>query len=108
MNTFRYQAIQAGGDSIEGVIEAEDRKAALQLLGRRGLFPSNLEMDAGNVAAAKSSAPSTATAAAPARPIEFSFGERVRRKDITAFTREMSAPVGRGHSDSAGARKPGW
>jgi general secretion pathway protein F len=94
MNTFRYQAIQAGGDSIEGVIEAEDRKAALQLLGRRGLFPSNLEMDAGNVAAAKSSAPSTATAAAPARPIEFSFGERVRRKDITAFTREMSALLG--------------
>ena len=36
MNSFRYQAIEAAASPVEGVIEAEDRKAALQLLGQRG------------------------------------------------------------------------
>src|ERR1051326_210161 len=44
MNAFRYQAIELGGAPVQGVIEAEDRKSALQLLGKRGLFPSHLEM----------------------------------------------------------------
>ncbi len=48
MTSFRYQAIEASGAPIEGVIEAEDRKAALQLLGKRGLFPSRLEAGAGD------------------------------------------------------------
>ena len=46
MIAFRYQAINGDGASVEGVIEAADRKTALQLLGRRGLFPSNLEAGA--------------------------------------------------------------
>ena len=44
MSSFRYQAVEVNGASVEGVIEAEDRKAALRLLGQRGLFPSNLEI----------------------------------------------------------------
>ena len=43
MNAFRYQAIELSGTPVQGVIEAEDRKTALHLLGKRGLFPSNLE-----------------------------------------------------------------
>ena len=43
MNAFRYQAIEADGAPVKGVIEAEDRKTALQLLGQRGLFPPSLE-----------------------------------------------------------------
>ena len=43
MSSFRYQAVEAGGAPVKGVIEAENRKAALQLLGQRGLFPSLLE-----------------------------------------------------------------
>ncbi len=87
MNAFRYQAIESGGTSVRGVIEAEDRKAALRLLGERGLFPSNLEACANGAAApsAAGHAPSTA-------------GRRrsISRKDITAFTRELSALVGAG------------
>jgi type II secretory pathway component PulF len=84
MNSFRYQAIQAGGESVTGVVEAEDRKTALQLLGQRNLFPSLLEtvLPAGDKPEAKS---------APARKIEIHFGRQIRRKDITAFTREISA-----------------
>jgi general secretion pathway protein F len=83
MNTFRYQASESGGQSASGVIEAEDRKAALQLLGKRGLFPSQLEICAGELAS------SNATGAA--KRFEFHFGSAVKRKEITAFTREMNA-----------------
>jgi general secretion pathway protein G len=43
MNAFRYQAVMVDGRPEHGVIEAEDRRRALQLLGQRGLFPSSLE-----------------------------------------------------------------
>src|ERR1041385_4019053 len=42
MNAFRYQAIERSGKSVEGVIEADDRRSALRLLSEQGLFPSNL------------------------------------------------------------------
>ena len=91
MNAFRYQAIEAGGASVRGVIEAEDRKAALRLLGQRGLFPSNLEACAANGAVA------AAPIAAGEGPATVAGRRRsISRKDITAFTRELSALVGAG------------
>jgi general secretion pathway protein F len=84
MNSFRYQAVEAGGTPTSGIVEAEDRKSALQLLGRRGVFPSQLELCAGEKS-------STSTAGAPPKSMEFRFGSGVKRKEITAFTREMSA-----------------
>jgi len=99
MNAFRYQAIEAGGASVRGVIEAEDRKAALRLLNQRGLFPSNLELcktngngNGNGAAAVVTAAPIiVAPASAPA-------GRRkgISRKDISAFTRELSALVAAG------------
>jgi type II secretory pathway component PulF len=86
MNAFRYQAIEGNGHAVEGLIEAEDRKSALQLLGHRGLFPSNLEVcpEEGRVAT-----PAPIEEAAPASAAR--RGKRIGRKDITAFTGEMSA-----------------
>jgi general secretion pathway protein F len=84
MTSFRYEAIEASGAPVQGVIEAEDRKAALQMLGRRGLFPSNLELSSGNGSHGK-----TAPAAVPAPPT--AGGGRVGRKQVSAFTRQMSA-----------------
>ena len=87
MNSFRYQAVAASGAAVEGMIEADDRRAALQLLGQRGLFPSHLEL----------SVPTGAVAAArPETPAAEPSGRRIKRKDITAFTREMSALLGAG------------
>lgn len=84
MNAFRYQAVELNGTPANGVIEAEDRKAALQQLGRRGLYPSNLEpCDA-----------SLPREASTAEPLRVAGGKRITRKDITAFTREMSALLG--------------
>ena len=86
MSAFRYEAIETSGAPVQGVIEAEDRKTALELLGGRELFPSTLEISSADSGA---SAP-TATidrSHSSAQP----FGKRIRRKEITALTREMSA-----------------
>jgi len=91
MNAFRYQAVGNGGSAIEGTIEAEDRKSALRLLGQRGVFPAQLEL-CGSNGAATAVAPTAATA----KPADASFGGRVSRKDVTSFTREMSALLGAG------------
>ncbi|HMJ67094.1 MAG TPA: type II secretion system F family protein [Candidatus Binatia bacterium] len=97
MTAFRYHAVEGNGAAVKGVIEAEDRKAALMLLADRGLFPSSLESAAGN------GSPAPAAVAKPARPaadetnrLEFRFGTGVKRKEITAFTREMAALLGAG------------
>jgi type II secretory pathway component PulF len=89
MTEFRYQAVGDNGANVEGVIEADDRKGALRLLGQRGLFPSNLELNSANGKAA-----GTASKAKADQPAGFSFGNHVKRKDITALTREISALLG--------------
>jgi general secretion pathway protein F len=89
MSAYRYEAIETSGAPVQGVIEAEDRKTALQLLGRRGLFPATLELSAPNGGGAVATA-AVGRFRSPAQP----FGKRIRRKEITAFTREMSALLG--------------
>ena len=85
MNAFRYEAIESSGASVAGVIEADDRKAALKVLADRGLFPSALE-------AAAAGALSPAALPVPQPPAGTgSISRGIRRKDITAFTRELSA-----------------
>jgi general secretion pathway protein F len=91
MSEFRYQAVESSGASIAGVIEADDRKGALRLLGERGLFPSKLE-----AVAVASSIATGATLAASGSPPGFSFGQGVKRKQITALTREISALLAAG------------
>jgi len=88
MTSFRYQAIEAGGSSISGVIEADDRKAALQLLGQRNLFPSLLE------AVSSGDKPAVQSESGSPKKIEVRSGKRIGRKAITAFTREISALLG--------------
>ncbi|HEY3864438.1 MAG TPA: type II secretion system F family protein [Verrucomicrobiae bacterium] len=94
MNSFRYQAVGSGGAAVQGVIEASDRRAALHLLGSQGLFPSNLEL----CDAAFKPAPITQTAAAPAAAAkwEFRLGSGVKKKEVTALTRQMSALLNAG------------
>lgn len=91
MNAFRYQAIESSGATVAGTIEADDRKAALRLLGQRGLFPSSLEACVPGQQAV--SAPS---GAGRKLDLKFNLGPGVRRKEITAFTREISALLGAG------------
>lgn len=87
MGAFRYQAVEAGGGSVSGVVEATDRKAALSLLAGKGLFASELE-----ACAAEKAAPGAAEKV-PAGSI-FQFGTGISRKHVTAFTREIAALLG--------------
>lgn len=91
MNLFRYQAVEATGAPVEGAIEAEDRKAALRLLGQRGLFPSKLELCPANGTPMALVLPTS-----EGRRLSYRVGGGIRRKEITAFTREMSALLGVG------------
>ena len=89
MNSFRYQAVEDNGASVNGVIEAEDRKTALRLLGVRGLFPSSLETASATVEVAAAVGEAKKSWATNVR-----FGARIKRKEITAFTREMGTLLG--------------
>lgn len=89
MTAFRYQAIEVNGTAVTGVVEAADRKTALSNLGARGLFPSSLEICAAGEGNGAATVPLKESAAKPIR-----FGQRVKRKEITAFTREMAALLG--------------
>lgn len=68
MNSFRYWAVQLDGASVEGVIEADDRRSALQALGRKGLYPSKLEPVGGVTGGA------VRAAASAARPLSAKEG----------------------------------
>lgn len=97
MIRFRYQALEAAGATVQGVIEAEDRRSALQQLNRRGLVPASLEAvpAAGASPAPKPPASTEGTAPPPVSTASaskgFRFGTGVKRKEITAFTREIAA-----------------
>lgn len=91
MTSFRYQAVELSGAPVKGVIEAEDRKAALQLLGGRGIFPSALEVCASPTNGKSQSA---TMVLAPPSSGPMRFGGGIKRRDITAFTRELGALLG--------------
>ena len=96
MTSFRYQAIRETGDPIKGVIEAEDRRSALLALSERGLFPSDLQMVSANGNGNGATAPASSLPETNGKVSEFRFGTGVRRKEITAFTREIAALLGAG------------
>ncbi|MDB6033458.1 MAG: ral secretion pathway protein [Verrucomicrobiales bacterium] len=99
MTSFRYQAIENGGTAVKGIIEAENRRAALLILGERGLFPSDLEACSGNGngnAKANGNTPATQSVPEKGKRSEIRFGTGVKRKEITAFSREMAALLGAG------------
>lgn len=86
MGAFRYQAVEASGTAVSGVIEAEDRKSALQALSMKGIFASQLEAIAAGAVATVSKQVSVEK-----KSSTVSFGQRIRRKEITEFTRQLSA-----------------
>jgi len=92
MSAFHYKAVGSNGAVVAGLIDAQDRKSAIQLLGEQGLYPSTLEISSGahapKVLALESGPVATSKT--------FNFRRRVSRKQISAFTREMAALLGAG------------
>ncbi len=115
MSTFRYQAVAGDGSSVTGVIDADDRRSALQLLGKKGLYPSRLEAQVPSGAIIPTKPPPTAgtaltgkkgqiplggspAASTQARTVKatagFRWGTGIKTREITAFSRQMAALVG--------------
>jgi len=86
MISFRYQAVEATGAPVKGVIAASDRRTALRQLSDRGLFPSRLE-----VCTSETTDEPTLTDARKNAGAGLRWGTGIRRKEVTAFSREMSA-----------------
>jgi len=92
MGAFRYQALGTGGSPVSGVIESVDRRSALNDLAAKGLFPSLLE--ACGEGGEREKGAGTTGAVGTTGGTKFRFGSGVRRKEVTAFTREMAALLG--------------
>lgn len=102
MVAFRYKAVGAEGQAVGGTIDAPDRRAALDQLSGRGLFPSQLEaVDGSSVATAEPPRERASRTTRPRptsdRPTDLSYdaearrrGRGVRRKEVTAFTRQVA------------------
>ncbi|MEM7233849.1 MAG: type II secretion system F family protein [Planctomycetota bacterium] len=103
--TFRYEAREPSGTAVRGDIEAPDRREALRQLSARGLFPSTLEEGpaaSSSVSAVKSTetrppvpksrerSDRTEASSSPAASQTFRPASRVKRREITAFTREIA------------------
>lgn len=107
MSTFRYQARSGTGASVNGTIEATDRRMALQILGKQGLYPSTLEDSSPNrILQPRAESPSPSSkrspeprpaSLAPSAPAErrgLNWGTGIKTREITAFSRQMAALVG--------------
>ena len=110
MVQFRYQGRAASGDTVEGTIDAESRQQALRQLSASGLFPSSLVAGTkpGNGSSLPVALPTPArqetttqapasvdvTAGAASTDTRSQLAVRIKRKEITAFTRELATLLG--------------
>ena len=77
MARFEYKAVSASGDVIEGVIDAQDQSAAIEQLRTLGHVP----IRAAEIGVGSSSR---------RRGLGRINGQRISRRDIAIFTRELS------------------
>lgn len=75
MPNFSYRAVSAGGDVIEGRIDAADRSAVVEKLREQGHFPLNVESGAGEQSILHR---------------DLFGGGRVGQRDLALITRELS------------------
>jgi type II secretory pathway component PulF len=86
MLTFKYRA-KKGPDIIEGTIEAQSEKEALERLGQSGILPIRIELkDEPPACLAGRQAPGVRQKHLPAKTTG-----RIRAKEITLFSRELAS-----------------
>lgn len=85
MLTFKYRA-KKGPDIIEGTIEAQSEKEALERLGQSGILPTRIELKDEPPAFAAQQKPLPGKTTAPPRG-----AGRIRAKEITLFSRELAS-----------------
>lgn len=103
MVAFRYDARDPRGLPVQGVVEADDRRGALRELESSGIFPLNLRALEGKAPPPAASRPEPAPRPTPPAPAVSATPKatvsegataspaRVRRRDLTAWTRELAS-----------------
>jgi general secretion pathway protein F len=78
MTSFRYKAVSAGGETVEGAMEAPDRSAVVEILRSQGHFPLKVEEGRAN------------SESILHRDLFGGSGGRVAQRDIAIATRELA------------------
>ena len=94
MARFTFTALDSKGKEVQGEIEAENQSAAIARIREKSLFPSKVAPVAGGGAAPAKKAKSGGMNMEIKMP-KFLQG-RVKTKDLTVFTRQMSTLVNAG------------
>jgi len=77
MRNFRYKAKDSRKEMITGILEAETEQEALAKLSQRGYFPLSIERE-------------EVSSEGPTDSLSLGFFTRIRRRDITLFTRQLA------------------
>jgi type II secretory pathway component PulF len=77
MQNFRYKAKDSRKEMITGILEAETEQEALAKLSQMGYFPLSIERE-------------EASSEGQTDPLSLGFFTRIRRRDITVFTRQLA------------------
>jgi general secretion pathway protein F len=80
MPAFRYEAVNATGDTSKGVLRADSPRAARSDLRARGLVPLALELVGSDAASGERRA--------------FRFGDKLSNVELALFTRQLAALLG--------------
>ena len=80
MPAFRYEAVNATGDTSKGVLRADSPRAARSDLRARGLVPLALELIGSDAASGERRA--------------FRFGDKLSNVELALFTRQLAALLG--------------
>ena len=95
MARFTFTALDSKGKQVQGEIEAENQSAAIARIREKSLFPSKVEAVSGSGAAASAKKPKGGAMNMEIKMPKFLQG-RVKTKDLTVFTRQMSTLVNAG------------
>lgn len=93
MLTFKYRA-KKGREIIEGIIEAQSEKEALERLGQSGILPIRIELkDESPACLADRQAPGVQQKPLPGKTTGPAISEagRIRTREITLFSRELAS-----------------
>ena len=95
MARFTFTALDSKGKEVQGEIEAENQSAAIARIREKSLFPSKVEAVSGGGSSAPAKKSKGGAMNMEIKMPKFLQG-RVKTKDLTVFTRQMSTLVNAG------------
>ena len=95
MANFQYSALDAKGESSNGVVAAPSEAEAIQQLRAKGLYPTQIQEE-GKGKKGKALAPAKSKSKSTARVSKNLLGGRVKPKSLMIFTRQLATLIDSG------------